>query len=75
VLGVGENDFLQVVEKSNSVPAPRIGHDRLVEETNGMIAGKGLFLTGNYFHGVSIEDCVSRSRAEFSRLRAFRHSL
>jgi oxygen-dependent protoporphyrinogen oxidase len=26
-------------------------------------------LTGNYFGGMAIEDCVSRSKSEFTRLK------
>jgi oxygen-dependent protoporphyrinogen oxidase len=41
----------------------------LVRELDSLLAGKGLLLTGNYFIGLAIEDCVSRSLSEFRRLR------
>jgi UDP-galactopyranose mutase len=34
-----------------------------------MLAGTRLALTGNYFTGVAIEDCVIRSRQEWVRLQ------
>ncbi|MCB1121642.1 MAG: NAD(P)-binding protein [Verrucomicrobiae bacterium] len=74
VLGIDANRLKQIVEKSNSVPSPRLGHDQLIGNIDALIAGKGIFLTGNYFQGVSIEDCVSRSHDEFSRLLAQRES-
>jgi protoporphyrinogen/coproporphyrinogen III oxidase len=74
ILKVDESQLKLVVEKKNSVPTLRLGHDRLIESIDEMIAGKGLFLIGNYFQGVSIEDCVSRSHDEFTRLLDYRES-
>jgi protoporphyrinogen oxidase len=55
----------------NRLPALRKGHaermaalDRALAETP---AGGRLGLTGNWFLGVSIEDCVTRSRSEHER--------
>ncbi|MGB5064012.1 MAG: FAD-dependent oxidoreductase [Candidatus Competibacter sp.] len=58
-----------VVSKPNQLPALRVGHGERAEELNQALAGNRLALTGNYFSGVAIEDCVTRSRAEFERLR------
>ncbi|MBI4691454.1 MAG: FAD-dependent oxidoreductase [Nitrospirae bacterium] len=69
VLGVKQRQFDYVVSKNNSVPSLRVGHDRLITEIDMLIAGKRLLLTGNYFNGLAIEDCVSRSLSEFSRLK------
>jgi oxygen-dependent protoporphyrinogen oxidase len=33
-----------------------------------LLAGTRLAVTGNWFAGLSIEDCVQRSRAEWSRV-------
>ncbi len=70
VLGVTHGEIAQVAEKENAIPALRVGHEETVRAVDSMIAGKGLLLTGNYFAGVAIEDCVSRSFAEFQRLEA-----
>ncbi|HRD68462.1 MAG TPA: FAD-dependent oxidoreductase [Candidatus Competibacter sp.] len=58
-----------VIAKVNRLPALRVGHGDLIRAVDNLLAGNGLALTGNYFAGVAIEDCVTRSLAEFARLR------
>ncbi len=52
----------------NRLPALRLGHHDLVRRIDAALAGKRLALTGNWFLGVSIEDCLTRSHQEFQRL-------
>ena len=68
ILRIARRDIDCVATKANQLPAPRIGHDTLVGQLDQTLADKPLLLTGNYFGGVSLEDCVSRSRHEFTRL-------
>jgi len=68
VLKVGPDELTRVAMKDNFVPALKVGHEKLISELDGVCAGKNLFLTGNYFSGMAIEDCVGRSLAEFHRL-------
>ena len=58
-----------VVNRNNQLPALRVGHREWISAVDRALAGSYLALTGNYFTGVAIEDCVTRSRAEFERLR------
>ena len=58
-----------VATRINQLPALRVGHGERAEEVDRELAGTRLALTGNYFTGVAIEDCVTRSRQEFERLR------
>lgn len=58
-----------VVGKTNQLPALRVGHGERVRDVDQMLAGTRLALTGNYFTGIAIEDCVSRSRQELARLQ------
>lgn len=58
-----------MVVKINALPALRVGHDDLIRAVDHLLMGNRLALTGNYFTGVAIEDCVTRSRGEFERLR------
>ena len=68
VLGVQPGDFLDVGRRMTLLPSPVLGHDRTVAELDRMLAGQRLALTGNYFAGLAIEDCVLRSRAEWRRV-------
>ncbi len=70
VLGVKRDQLENVVSTENLVPSLLVGHDSLLAEIDRLIAGERLLLTGNYFSGVAIEDCVSRSLSEFTRLGA-----
>lgn len=69
VLGVKIGQLEYVITKENIVPSLMVGHDKLVNEIDQFIAVKRLLLTGNYFSGLAIEDCVFRSLKEFSRLK------
>jgi len=69
LLHVRPSDFEDVVSKENIVPSPRVGHSRLTEKIDHLLKNKGLLLTGNYFDGLAIEDCVTRSSSEFARLK------
>ena len=68
VLRVERGALEHVVHRSVELPSPRLGHRDLVAALDLATAGSALFLTGNYFDGLSIEDCVARSRLESARL-------
>lgn len=69
VLGVRQGQIKHVVTKENIVPALKVGHDKLISKIEQSISSSRLFLTGNYFDGMAIEDCVTRSLEEFLRLK------
>jgi len=52
----------------NRLPSLRTGHSDRVGELDRALAGRPIAVTGNWFLGVSIEDCVTRSRGEHQRL-------
>jgi UDP-galactopyranose mutase len=68
VLRVGEADLLHLAEKRISLPSPALGHAEIVAEIDRCLAGTRLAVTGNYFDGLAIEDCVLRSNAEWKRV-------
>ncbi len=68
VLGIRDRQIQAVAEHANRLPALRVGHDQRVQAMDKLLAGSGLALTGNYFLGVSIEDCLTRSATESARL-------
>jgi oxygen-dependent protoporphyrinogen oxidase len=69
VLGVKLEQLEHVVEKMNFIPSLKVGHNILAGAIEKSIAGSRLFLTGNYFDGMALEDCVTRSLKEFLRLK------
>ncbi len=68
VLKVQESDLLHLAEKHVSLPSPALGHGEVVAELDRCLAGTRLALTGNYFEGLAIEDCVIRSNQEWRRV-------
>ena len=70
VLRVTEADLLHVAERRCTLPSPALGHGAIVADLDHHLAGGRLMLTGNYFDGLAIEDCVARSFAEWKRLAA-----
>jgi protoporphyrinogen/coproporphyrinogen III oxidase len=68
VLRVEEADFGEVFEQHLTLPVPALGQDEIVEAIDAAIAGSPLAVTGNYFDGLAIEDCVQRSFDEWSRV-------
>ncbi len=73
VLGVGMPKIEHTFTKMNIVPSLRQGHREWVKKADDLLGGaRNMFLTGNYFGGMAIEDCVSRSREEFDRLVGMR---
>ncbi len=68
VLGVAPEALEVVHTRSTTLPSPALGHDAVVAELDRGLAGTRLALTGNYFAGLAIEDCVARSKAEWTRV-------
>ena len=67
-LGVGTDRVAGLAYVANRLPALRKGHTDLVRRIDQALAGTRVALTGNWFIGVSIEDCLTRSRGEMDRL-------
>ncbi len=70
VLRVAPEELGDVVEQRLTLPSPTLGHAEVVAELDRCLAGGRLALTGNYFQGLAIEDCVLRSNAEWRRVSA-----
>ncbi len=70
VLGALSSEFEVVEEKTVLLPAPVLGHADVVREIDRLLAGSRLAVTGNFFSGLAIEDCVERSFAEWRRVEA-----
>lgn len=68
VLKTEARQIEHVVEREILLPSPKRGHAGIVSEIDAAIAGHRLLITGNFFAGLSIEDCVQRSKSEGQRL-------
>lgn len=70
LLGLDRSDLEDLVEKRTVLPSPALGHETIVAEIDRLSAGRRLSVLGNWFAGLSIEDCVDRSRTEWARMAA-----
>jgi UDP-galactopyranose mutase len=68
VLKVPQAELGDVAEQRITLPSPALGHAEIVQEIDRCLAGGKLAVTGNYFAGLAIEDCVQRSNAEWKRI-------
>ncbi len=68
VLRVAQAELGEVVEQRVVLPSPALGHAGIVAAIDRSLAGGKLAVTGNYFAGLAIEDCVLRSNAEWARV-------
>ncbi|HKI11946.1 MAG TPA: FAD-dependent oxidoreductase [Candidatus Acidoferrum sp.] len=68
ILGVSRRDVESVRVTYHYLPALRQGHAELVIRLDKQLWNSDVLLVGNYLGGLSIEDCVSRSRSEYQRL-------
>lgn len=73
-LGLAPRDLFHVTERTAVLPSPKGDHVERIEAIDAALAGApdagGLALTGNWFSGLSIEDCALRSRSEWERVQA-----
>ena len=70
VLRIAPASMEALGERHAVLPSPRLGHAERVASIDQSLAGERLAVTGNWFGGFSIEDCVLRSRAEWRRVSA-----
>jgi len=68
VLKVPREALGEIVEQKLTLPSPALGHSEIVADVDRCLAGARLAVTGNYFAGLAIEDCVQRSNAEWRRI-------
>lgn len=67
---IGTGNFEHIASAEHVIPSLRLGHKETITELDSLLAGTPLLLTGNYFSGIAIEDCVSRSLQESRRLKS-----
>jgi len=70
VLEIKKEDIIKTFESTLKLPILKLGHKDIISEINQELKSlKNLYLIGNYFDGLAIEDCASRSFTEFNRLK------
>jgi len=69
ILHLGQENITYTVAKTNYLPALKVGHDKITGKVDELINSLPLFITGNYWLGLAMEDCVARSAREFKRLQ------
>ncbi|KOR28787.1 hypothetical protein TI03_03940 [Achromatium sp. WMS1] len=69
ILGIPKEQLTSATYTHNHrLPALKPSHVGRIARINQVLAGTGIALTGNYFLGVSIEDCLTRSTSEWQRI-------
>ena len=52
-------DFKTIIRWKEAIPVYEMGHWQLIEKIEQFTENKGIFVTGNAFYGVSMNDCVT----------------
>ncbi|MGQ1908332.1 protoporphyrinogen/coproporphyrinogen oxidase [Marinifilum sp. RC60d5] len=67
LLGVKPDVIGDTKEAKHQLPVLELGHRTRIEKIKQLAEKDNIYLTGNYFNGLSLEDCVERSTQEFKR--------
>lgn len=69
VLNIQDKDILSHTSTTHILPSPHKEHAAIIEQIDAVRSDNHLFLLGNYYYGLSLEDCVHRSTDEFERYK------
>lgn len=69
VLNIEKNDILEHSFVNHILPSPRKEHVNIIQQVNDLRIRDTIFLLGNYYYGMSLEDCVKRSQDEYGRFK------
>ena len=64
-------DCHKVIRWQKAIPRYELGHWKIIEKLEKVTAGKAVFVTGNAFYGVSMNDCVTASVKIADRVKEF----
>jgi protoporphyrinogen oxidase len=68
VLNINHEDIIEQTLAEHKLPAMRLRYVDMEGEIRELLRDdSSIYITGNYFYGLSIEDCVSRSKYEAGR--------
>lgn len=69
VLSVSQSDILETVSADHTLASVRMQHLHMDEQIDKVREDKNIYVLGNYYYGLSLEDCVNRSLDEFERFK------
>ena len=69
LLGIEKSDLGETIEATHKLSLLTLGHKERIQEIQDLSEQAGIYLCGNYFNGLSLEDCVERSVNEFERYK------
>lgn len=69
VLNIDSDMILEQTQTEHVLPALRLNDLGMASKLDNVRNNQNIFILGNYFHGVSIEDCIHRSSDEFERFK------
>ncbi len=63
IMGISaEPDFVRIYKHEKAIPQYNVGHQRILEELYSIVSQcRGLYLTGNAYRGISLNDCIENS--------------
>ncbi len=67
VLGADNQEIEQGSSALHQIPRLNVGHDNRMQQIKKLAQATGIYLVGNYFNGLSLEDCVERALEEAKR--------
>ncbi len=69
ILGLKDMDFYHIKKWRKAIPQYNIGYGKYYELQEHIENNfKGMFLTGNYLHGVSMADCIKNSKKVYEKI-------
>jgi len=69
VLNIIPEDILEQIAIQHILPSPRIQHLHMDLQIEEIKQNDSVYILGNYFYGLSLEDCVHRSNDEFKQYK------
>lgn len=69
VLDINKQDIVEQAIVDHILPSARMQHLHMDKQIADVRQNNTVYILGNYFYGLSIEDCVNRSKDEFERYK------
>ncbi|MFV0418967.1 MAG: FAD-dependent oxidoreductase [Dysgonomonas sp.] len=69
VLNISQSDILEIASADHTLASARMKHLHMDEQIDKVREDKNIYILGNYYYGLSLEDCINRSLDEFERFK------